>query len=162
MSKSDYLEKMNDIIGDSTKFKLLSSVKELDNIDKVESEIIKFLIQLFTKNEFIESIFNLIKPVGLVTPRLYGLPKIHKENIPLRPILSMVNSEQHKLAKFLDLSLEPVLKHFLAYCLKDSFTFVDNIKEMEANNTFIVSFDVKSLFTNVLLEEVIEICVDIR
>ena len=31
---------------------------------------------------------------------------------------------------------------------------------MEANNTFIVSFDDKSLFTNTPLEEVIEICID--
>ena len=31
---------------------------------------------------------------------------------------------------------------------------------MEAQNTFMASFDVKSLFTNVPLEEVIEICVD--
>ena len=74
----------------------------------------------------------------------------------------MVNSAQHKLAKFLNSSLEPVLKYFSAYCLKDSFTFVDKIKEMEAQNTFIASFDVKSLFTNVPLEEVIEICVDTR
>ena len=72
----------------------------------------------------------------------------------------MVNSAQHKLAKFLNSSLELVLKHFSTYCLKDSFTFVDKIKEMEANNTFNASFDVKSLFTNVLLEEVMEICVD--
>ena len=72
----------------------------------------------------------------------------------------MVNSAQSKLAKFLNSSLEPVLKYFSAYCLKDSFTFVDKIKEMEARNTFIASFDVKSLFTNVPLEEVIEICFD--
>ena len=91
---------------------------------------------------------------------MYGLPKIHKENIPLRPILSMVNSAQHKLAKFLNMTLEPVLKYFSEYSLKDSFTFVDKIKDMDAQNTFIASFDVKSLFTNVPLEEVIEICVD--
>ena len=45
MNKSDYLGKMNVIICHSTKFKLLGSAKELDNIDKVESEIIKFLKQ---------------------------------------------------------------------------------------------------------------------
>ena len=72
----------------------------------------------------------------------------------------MINSAQHKLAKFLNLSLEPVLKYFSEYCLKDTFTFVDKIKDMEGQNTFIASFDVKSLFTNVTLEEVIEICVD--
>ena len=37
---------------------------------------------------------------------------------------------------------------------------MDKIKDIEAQNTFIASFDVKSLFTNVPLEEVIEICVD--
>ena len=58
------------------------------------------------------------------------------------------------------MTLEPVLKYFSEYSLKDSFTFVDKIKDMEAQNTFIASFDVKSLFTNVPLEEVIEICVD--
>ena len=31
---------------------------------------------------------------------------------------------------------------------------------MEAQNTFIASFDFKSVFTNVPLEDVIEICVD--
>ena len=160
LNKSDYLGKMNDIMSDSTKFNLLGKATEVDNIDKVEMEIIKFLKQLLFKNEISDSLFNLIKPVGSVTPRLYGLPKIHKENIPLRPILSMVNSAQHKLAKFLNMTLEPVLKYFSEYSLKDSFTFVDKIKDMEAQNTFIASFDVKSLFTNVPLEEVIEICVD--
>ena len=37
---------MDVIVGDSSKFKLLGSAKEFDNIDKVESEIIKFLKQL--------------------------------------------------------------------------------------------------------------------
>ena len=103
----------------------------------MEHEIVKFLKQLLFKNEISDSLFNLIKPVGSVTPRLYGLPKIHKENIPFSPFLYMVNSAQHKLAKFLNSSLEPVLKYFSAYCLKDSFRFVDKIKEMEAQNTFI-------------------------
>ena len=79
MNKSEYLEKINDIISYSTKFKLLGKAKELDNIDKVESETIKFLKQLLFKNGIIESLFNLIKPVGSVTPRLYGLPKINKK-----------------------------------------------------------------------------------
>ena len=43
MNKSDYLGKMNDIISDSTKFKLLGKATEVDNIDKVESEFIMFL-----------------------------------------------------------------------------------------------------------------------
>ena len=104
---------MNHRISDSTKFKLLEKATVVDNIYKVESEIIKFLKQLLLKNEISDSLSNLINPVGSVTPCFNVLPKIHKENIPLNPILSMVNSAQHKLAKFLNLSLEPVFKYFL-------------------------------------------------
>ena len=39
--------------------------------------------------------------------------------------------------------------------------FVDKIRHMEANNTFIDFFNVKSLLTNVPLKRVIEICIDI-
>ena len=78
----------------------------------------------------------------------------------MRPILSMVNSAQHKLAKFLNVLLNPVLEFFSSYTLKDSFTFVEQIKGMNSDNTFMASYDVKSLFTNVPLDEVINICAD--
>ena len=100
MNKFDYFEKMNNIVNGLTKFKFSGKAKEVDNIDKVESEIIKFLKKLVLKNEISDSLFSLIKPVGSVTPRWYGLPKIHNENIPLRPVLSMINSAQHKLKIF--------------------------------------------------------------
>ena len=106
----------------------------------------KILKQLLAKKEINDEIFNFIKPVGSIIPRLYGLPKIHKNDIPLRPILSMVNSAQHKLAKFINYQLEPVLKYYSSYTLKDSFSFVDQIKDIQSNNTFIASFDVKILF----------------
>ena len=73
MNKSEYLEKINDIISNSTKFKFLGEVKQLDNIDIAKSKIFKFLKQLLFKNKISESFFNLIKPVGLVTPSLYKL-----------------------------------------------------------------------------------------
>ena len=72
MNKSEYLEKIDVIIGDSSKFKHLGSAKEFDNAHKVESEIIKFLKQLLFNNEISENIFNLVKLVGSVTQRLYG------------------------------------------------------------------------------------------
>ena len=54
--------------------------------------------------------------------------------------------------------LEPVTKRFSKYTITDSFTFADEIRKMPAENTYMVSFDVKSLFTNVPLAETIDIC----
>jgi len=36
--------------------------------------------------------------LGSQRPRLYGLPKTHKKDVPLRPKLSMIGSAQHELA----------------------------------------------------------------
>ena len=44
--------------------------------------------------------------------------------------------------------------------LKHSFSFVERIRDVKASNTFLASFDVKSLFTNVPLREFIDICTD--
>ena len=73
----------------------------------------------------------------------------------------MTGSSYHELSKWLASLLEPVLKRFSTHCIRDSFTFADAIQNSkDANNLFMCSFDISSLFTNVPLEETINICVD--
>ena len=54
---------------------------------------------LLKQKEITEEVHTCIRPTGSQRPRLYGLPKTHKDGVSLRPILSMVNSAQHELAK---------------------------------------------------------------
>ena len=91
---------------------------------------------------------------------MYGLPKIHKENIPRRPILSMVRSAQHELAKSLGEVLQPVLDSLSHFVVKDFFTFAESIraKTPTSEDNIMASLDIKILFTNVPLTETIEIC----
>ena len=67
----------------------------------------------------------------------------------------MINSPQHGLPKFLNIILEPVITHFSKFVLKDSFEVVRRIRSVSAENTFVSSFDVKKIFSNVPLEVVI-------
>ncbi len=85
--------------------------------------------------------------------RLYGLPKTHKPDFPIRPILSMCNSPTYELAKWLCDVLQPVRSAVGQNIVKDSFSFVDSISNMNLSDRFMVSFDVQSLFTNVPLRE---------
>ena len=55
----------------------------------------------------------------LKRPRLYGLPKTHKTNIPLRPILFMVGSSQQELEKILAVTPQPVLELYSSFCIQD-------------------------------------------
>ena len=76
------------------------------------------------KNKLIsETTYNSIRLVGFQRPKFYSLPKIHKNNCPLRPFLSMIGMPQNDLAKFLVKTLAPVLDKFSNYSVKDSFKF---------------------------------------
>ena len=89
---------------------------------------------------------------------MYGLPKIHKKNTPLCPILFMTGSAQHELAKYLSFILKPVLNLYSINCVKDSFIFAQTIRDFNLESTIICSFDISSLFTDVALNETINIC----
>ena len=91
---------------------------------------------------------------------MYGLPKIYKRNAPCRPILSMIGSAQHELAKFLAALLQPVLNRYSINCIQDSFIFTERIQKLNVNpnKCFLSSYDICCLFTNVSLAETIEIC----
>ena len=160
LNKEDYNSKMLNIINDEKKFLKIGPVGDNLTIVKLEKKIIQILKDLVDKNELSQEHYNLIRPVGSIRPRLYGLPKLHKVDIPLRPILSMIRSPQHELARYLNSLLDPVLKYFSRYIVKDSFKFVDDLKLQGAKDTFLCSFDVKSLFTSVPLNEVIDICAE--
>ena len=83
---------------------------------------------------------------------MYGLPKIHKEDTPMRPIVSTINSPSYKLAKELARILTPLAGN-TAYMVRNSTAFVERIRGLQTTpQDTLVSFDVKNLFTQVPVE----------
>ena len=81
---------------------------------------------------------------------------MHKNGNPIRPVVSMINSPEYKLTKFLDSLIKPYMPE--AKIIQSTDEFLDKIKNFQFNrNQMLVSFDVVSLFTNVPLTETIEI-----
>ncbi|CAH8613781.1 unnamed protein product [Schistosoma rodhaini] len=71
----------------------------------------------------------------------------------------MNNSAYHTIAKWLVQILKPLHKEIVKHSVKDSFEFVNNVKNLSLKNKFMISLDVTSLFTNIpLLETVDFIC----
>ena len=79
-----------------------------------------------------------------------GFPK-------LRPILSAINTPTYKLAKFLVGIMEPLTTD--EFTVKDTFSFAHEIRSQDATK-WMSSFDVDALFTNIPLDETINICCD--
>ena len=83
LQKCDYIAKMELILQDQTIFK---PVKSDDNIRKL-SILQGFLYRLKPSKHLDDEIDHIIRPTAASTPMLYGLPKFHKDRVPLQPIL---------------------------------------------------------------------------
>ena len=161
LTREKYLFKMAVILDDTSKFSKLSPVATHDNTVKVEKNLVTYLKLLKAEKEIINGEFLKIKPMGSIRPRLSGLPKIHN-NCPLRPILSMVSSPQYSISKWLRVILGIVQSYYCTHTVKDSCQFVDILRSHQVPaSAHMCSFDVVSLFTNVPLDETIDICTDV-
>ena len=96
------------------------------------------------------------------TPTLYLLPKIHKPDIPGRPIISGCGGPTVKLSQYADHLLKPLLKNIPSY-VQDTTHFLKRIFSLNNNlssNIVLVTIDVKSLCTNIPSDEGIKACID--
>ena len=154
ISRLDYLDKMKHLISDTTKFKELEH-----NPTKSREESLSSYLRKLRKDKIIDdATFYKILSSGSSPGVLYGLPKVHKTGCPFRPIVSSVNTYNYNLASYLVSILQPISTN--QYTVKDSFSFADWAKKYKHNNGIMCSLDVSSLFTNVPLEETLNICLD--
>ena len=77
----------------------------------------------------------------------------------LRPIVSSIATFNYNLPRFLCDLLSPLVRNY--YSCKDTFSFVSQIRNANLSKSFLVSYDVASLFTNILLQETIDIAINL-
>ena len=87
--------------------------------------------------------------------RLYGLTKVHRAETPLRPVLSLPGSSYENLNKTLAKFFDNIDGANTENNTKDARETIENIS-LDPDET-IISLDVKTLYTNIPLEEAIEI-----
>ena len=164
LDRNSYISKIEELLSDTNKFRPIlfkhSVNKELRHLLDMEEALIETLDKLLTLNYLSNSDYNFLKPSGSKPGVLYGLCKVHKKSIgnspPFRPILSSIGTCTYKLAKFFVPLLSEHSKN--EFTLKDSFSFAEDIAKQNVN-LYMASFDVDNLFTNIPLDETIEICV---
>ena len=96
-------------------------------------------------------------PTGATTPKYYGLPKVHKEDTPLRPIVSSIGSVTYETAKELSRILKPLVGRS-AHHVRNNQDFIQSIEEITIEEEeCMMSFDVKSLFTSIPIQTTLNI-----
>ena len=108
--------------------------------------------------------YDKLYPSGSAPARIDGTSKMHKfsssDSFPrLRLIVSSVGTFNYNLARFLCDLLSLLVPN--DYSCKDTFSFVSQIKNANLSKKFLVSYDVTSLFTNIPLQETIDIAINL-
>ena len=106
-----------------------------------------------------KALYEKLKPTGSQPPRLYGLAKVHKNNIPMRPVLSMPGSAYHQITKQVEERLSTVPECQINSSTKEISDKLNSIRLAE--NEELLSFDASSIYTYAPIIESINICADL-
>ena len=98
--------------------------------------------------------YKKIYPTGSQPSKLYGMTKVQKPNCLLRPVLSAINIPEYGMTKWIENQLRPLLKD--KHSTLSSKEFIEKVTSIKPEKTnFMTSFDIKSLYTQVPVKEVI-------
>lgn len=96
-----------------------------------------------------EKLYKRLYSSTAATPMFYGLIKTHKEGLPIRPIVSFINSPSYNLAQYISQILTP-LTNLAPQKLKNSYQAREELSQKVIPlDHRLVSFDVVSLFTSI-------------
>ena len=158
LDRSEYVCKLTNLLSDRSKFVCIKEpIHKL--LLKVEGKVNRLLSKLKESSCITENKYNDLYASGTNPGILYGLPKVHKAMVPLRPIFSACKTPTFKLAKYLVPILAPFTEN--EFTVKNSYQFADDMKNMRLESSMtMASFDIESLFTNIPVRETINICIE--
>jgi len=135
---------MEESLGDNNTYVLVKK-DSLSSIERKLNDIIKkwFREEYISKHEMLQ-----LRSSDSLLLKAYGLPKSHKDNAPLRIIVSSINTTFYSFAKFLN-KISDNIPH-IENQIKNSFDMCSALSTLILPEFYILaSFDVVFLFTNV-------------
>jgi hypothetical protein len=150
LNTEDYILKMNQLLSDNDIYEKLKS----NPLERVNATYNKRIREIFEGNH---DTIKQLKSIGASLPYLYGKIKTHKLNNPCRPVISTVGSAAYRLSKHLTNLLQPLVGNISNSNIINNVDFINKIENIKPReDQIMVSFDVKSLFTNVPIEDALD------
>ncbi|XP_077486703.1 uncharacterized protein LOC144098003 [Amblyomma americanum] len=128
LNRPDYDKKMLDLLQDRSTYVALKK----DPTSKLERELQKLLVDVF---HFVpphhNSLYFRLFCYNGFAPALYGLPKIHKEGVPMRPIVDFTRSPSYELSGYLHRVFAPLVGKGSTF-IRNSYEFIEKFKKHSA------------------------------
>ena len=154
LNRSDYIAEAERQLHNPRDYQILQRDPTPDSATFISD----FLHKMHQRKEINDHTLDYLLPLNPPrTPEFYLLPKIHKVNIPGRPILSANGCPTERISEFVDYFLQPIVQKSASY-IKDTthfLTIINEIKDLPPNST-LVCLDVTSLYTNIPQNEALD------
>ena len=95
MDKLKYDKKLLVLLSDSATYQVILK----NPIGAIEKRLNCFIWKLYKNDKISSYLYKTLRSSDSLLPRMYGFPKIHKPNVPLRPIASFIGAATYQLAK---------------------------------------------------------------
>ena len=144
MDKEDYNTKSEELLQPPT-YQILNT----DPTNRQKNKLISLLKSIKAEGGIDETTYKKLYPTGATTPKYYGLPKVHKKDTPLRPIVSSIGSVAYGTAKELSRILKPLVGRSTHH-VRNNQDFIQSIEEVKVGTEeCMMSYDVKAMFTSI-------------
>ena len=152
MDKEDYNTKSEELLQPPT-YQILNT----DPTNRHKNKFISLLKSSKAEGGMDETTYKKLYPTGATTPKYYGLPKVHKKDTPLRPIVSSIGSVAYGTAKELSRILKPLVGRSTHH-VRNNQDFIQSIEEVKVGTEeCMMSYDVKALFTSIPIQHMLNI-----
>ena len=152
MDKADYSKKAEQLLNKPT----YKKIPEYPT-SRQKNKLISILKNIKAEGGLSEEAYRRMYPTGTVSPNFYGLPKIHKLGIPLRPIVSSTVTITYSTAKELAKILKPLVG-MSTHHVHNTKDFVEHLKDVRLKQgECIISHNVAALFISVPIQPVVNI-----
>ena len=138
VDKISYEAKVNTLLSDTCTYTKLKK----DPTRKYQSDLVAILKTLKEEKVIDDSLYYKLYHTACAIPAFYGLPKVHKDNWPLRPIVSSIGSVSYEVARFIADILSPLVGKF-PHHIKNTQDFVEKVKNIHVDPCeTLISYDV--------------------
>ncbi|XP_075528916.1 uncharacterized protein LOC142560562 [Dermacentor variabilis] len=157
LNRSEYNEKMKDLLSDEDTYVAIQKDPTVNLQTKLQKPFSKVYTFVPPQQKYL---YHRVLPTSGSAPAIYGLPKVHKPCVPLRPIVDFTRSPLYRLSGYLHQVLGPLAGKTATH-ISSSSAFVEKVRDISMDeDDIMVSFYVKSLFTSVPVDLAVATCRD--
>jgi len=122
LNQADYVNKVNDFL----------NCPNFQKIDRDPTNNYNKILKtnLATCKTLFSSSYDNLLNMNPLAPRLYGLPKLHKPNVTIRPVVSHFTAPCHKLAYKLNSLFRNYTSFKPSYTVTNSYELCEKIKNV--------------------------------